>query len=231
MKDVKAFNEVAFANTDKDGNRYLNLQMRQSMDNEKGGNAYLVTTFNQEGKPYHMVRIGMDEAKSGPNEGKSEFQRLAAAAGWDYATVQAVEQSFDERAAAEDGKGRLVPELENKAMTVKGFPTADDLKNKNSQTVYYRDYKRQITSDTIQRDGSYVDNPEKRSAHFGKIEDTVTPYPDFNPEVNETAIKDRKELREAAKIADLYGQQAQTQAAVPTNPSNNKDGVDVADIL
>lgn len=231
MKDIKAFNEVAFANTDKDGNRHLNLKMRQAMDNVKGGNAYLATTFNQDGKPYHMVRIGMDEAKSGPNEGKSEFQRLAETSGWDYATVRAVEDSFDDRAASENGKDRLVPELENKALSVKGFPSAEDLKAKNSQTVYYRDYKHQITSDTVKRDGRYVDNPEKRSAHFGKIEDTVSPYLDFDPEANAAAVKQRKELRQAAKIASDHEKKAQSEVGMPATPNVDKDAIDVADVF
>ena len=227
MKDVKVFNEVAFANEDKNGNRYLNLKLRQSMDNDKGGNAYLASTFNQEGKVSHFTRIGMDKAKSGPNEGKSEFERLAAAAGWNAVLVKNVENEFDRVVNNESGKERIVHALDNQALTVQGYPSKEDLENKVSQTVYYRDYKHQITNNMLKTKDGYVENPEKRSAHFGKIEDTVTPYPDFDPDVNAQKVAQRKELMQAAKLADKL---QQPQAAAAGNAKQGPE-VDMGDIL
>lgn len=230
MRDIKVFNEVAFANVDKNDNRYMNMKMRQSMDNPKGGNAYLVTTFTQDGKPNHFVRVGMDKAKTGPNAGSSEFERLAEASGWDAETVASVEADFDSIAAKEAGKDRIIKALDNKPMTVKGYPSKEDLEQKNSQTVYYRDYKRQIANDTLKKGDQYIENPEKRTAHFGKIEDTITPYADFDVKENDAQLKERKEMQQAAKLAGKLDN-PRTEVGSPSTPSAKKESADVADIL
>lgn len=233
MRDVKIFNEIAFANYDEKRDKYsLNMKLRQSMDNEKGGDGFVATTLTQEGKPYNFVRVGLDKAKSGPNEGKSEFDRLADAAGWDPKVVEEVNANYKEWAKSESGKDRVVEPLSNAAATIKGFPTKDDLKNKNKQTLYYRDYEFKITNDQIQDENkNYVDNPDKRSAHFGNIEETVTPYPDFDPEANASKVAERKEQRKAVALANKINNKAAQDVSTPATPDASKDSVDVSDVL
>lgn len=232
MRDVKVYNEIAFANYDDKRDKYsLNMKLRQSMDNDKGGNGFVASTYTQQGKPYNFVRVGLDKAKSGPHAGESEFDRLAEAAEWDSDVVEEVNAHYKEWAHAETGKEHVVEPLTNASATIKGYPSGDDLKNKEKQTLYYRDYKSNLTNDTIKEGDSHKPNPEKRSAHFGNIEDTVSSYPDFDPDVNAEKVAERSEKRKVLQLADKLNNQASTDIGTPAAPVSTKEGVDISELF